>query len=115
RADPERRELGGGLRAALRVARAEHDVRTHLCERARHLPSEPAASAGDDGDLPVEVEQFFGVHTLPSLSRCEYAGSTVAPVPAFAPSLDVHERRERRSEEHTSELQSLAYLVCRLL
>src|SRR5205823_13495598 len=24
-------------------------------------------------------------------------------------------RRERRSEEHTSELQSLAYLVCRLL
>src|SRR2546425_10111533 len=27
---------------------------------------------------------------------------------------DVHARR-RRSEEHTSELQSLAYLVCRLL
>src|SRR2546425_9040861 len=25
------------------------------------------------------------------------------------------ERREGRSEEHTSELQSLAYLVCRLL
>src|SRR2546425_1978615 len=25
------------------------------------------------------------------------------------------ERRDRRSEEHTSELQSLAYLVCRLL
>src|SRR5687767_15443059 len=24
-------------------------------------------------------------------------------------------RRQRRSEEHTSELQSLAYLVCRLL
>src|SRR2546425_8398872 len=26
-----------------------------------------------------------------------------------------HERRGWRSEEHTSELQSLAYLVCRLL
>src|SRR2546425_8872365 len=26
-----------------------------------------------------------------------------------------HGRSERRSEEHTSELQSLAYLVCRLL
>src|SRR2546425_6516324 len=26
-----------------------------------------------------------------------------------------HHRRDRRSEEHTSELQSLAYLVCRLL
>src|SRR5205823_8604484 len=28
--------------------------------------------------------------------------------------IDLH-RRPRRSEEHTSELQSLAYLVCRLL
>src|SRR2546425_9052255 len=27
----------------------------------------------------------------------------------------VNVRREERSEEHTSELQSLAYLVCRLL
>src|SRR2546423_6847600 len=27
----------------------------------------------------------------------------------------VRRRRTRRSEEHTSELQSLAYLVCRLL
>src|SRR5205823_10699061 len=37
-----------------------------------------------------------------------------------APSLDgvvalEHHRHARRSEEHTSELQSLAYLVCRLL
>src|SRR2546425_6996223 len=29
--------------------------------------------------------------------------------------LDVHANSARRSEEHTSELQSLAYLVCRLL
>src|SRR3712207_7087168 len=28
---------------------------------------------------------------------------------------DVHERVDRRSEEHTSELQSRQYLVCRLL
>src|SRR2546425_2794720 len=28
---------------------------------------------------------------------------------------DVVDDREQRSEEHTSELQSLAYLVCRLL
>src|SRR2546425_3631419 len=27
----------------------------------------------------------------------------------------LHQRAVRRSEEHTSELQSLAYLVCRLL
>src|SRR2546425_8042011 len=39
--------------------------------------------------------------------------------PAHAARLDRHERRSldcpHRSEEHTSELQSLAYLVCRLL
>src|SRR3989441_6968855 len=29
--------------------------------------------------------------------------------------LDVRRRERMRSEEHTSELQSLAYLVCRLL
>src|SRR2546425_4616261 len=30
-------------------------------------------------------------------------------------STSVYQRKPRRSEEHTSELQSLAYLVCRLL
>src|SRR2546425_7990666 len=29
--------------------------------------------------------------------------------------VDRHHREDERSEEHTSELQSLAYLVCRLL
>src|SRR2546425_8442507 len=29
--------------------------------------------------------------------------------------LHLHDDRQQRSEEHTSELQSLAYLVCRLL
>src|SRR5687767_15751218 len=33
----------------------------------------------------------------------------------FAPSCPAHALQERRLEEHTSELQSLAYLVCRLL
>src|SRR2546425_9736456 len=36
------------------------------------------------------------------------ASTTVAPY-------DTHPGSEGRSEEHTSELQSLAYLVCRLL
>src|SRR5205823_12239909 len=34
---------------------------------------------------------------------------------AFAASDRLYDRRHCRSEEHTSELQSLAYLVCRLL
>src|SRR2546425_5399378 len=33
----------------------------------------------------------------------------------FINQLEAHAHREGRSEEHTSELQSLAYLVCRLL
>src|SRR5687767_15561482 len=40
-----------------------------------------------------------------------------APAPAATAreGAGAHPRRLRRSEEHTSELQSLAYLVCRLL
>src|SRR2546425_3266724 len=43
------------------------------------------------------------------------------PVPGLAvvdltqPDRNVYRQHFRRSEEHTSELQSLAYLVCRLL
>src|SRR2546425_3038398 len=35
--------------------------------------------------------------------------------PALAGPQDAGDHAQRRSEEHTSELQSLAYLVCRLL
>src|SRR2546425_8238383 len=38
-----------------------------------------------------------------------------APSPATVPSPAPQAARIDRSEEHTSELQSLAYLVCRLL
>src|SRR5438874_180000 len=56
RADSQRRELRSRHDAAFGVARAEHHVRAHLRERCCHLPSEPAASTGDDGDPPAEVE-----------------------------------------------------------
>src|SRR2546423_7829772 len=52
------------------------------------------------------VAQFMFVIDCQRLNDSVLAGS-------FAHSLDV--RVFRRSEEHTSELQSLAYLVCRLL
>src|SRR2546425_8722752 len=45
----------------------------------------------------------------PGMSRCRRCpGRCWAAAPRYTP-------RRRRSEEHTSELQSLAYLVCRLL
>src|SRR3712207_9245013 len=53
---------------------------------------------------------------------CRYAGTPVAhhsprgPFPGWHDQLYwVVERLDRRSEEHTSELQSRQYLVCRLL
>src|SRR5256714_4191517 len=44
--------------------------------------------------------------------RAVYRLARVSVEPAEARAVHLH---ERRSEEHTSELQSLAYLVCRLL
>src|SRR2546425_9461396 len=43
----------------------------------------------------------------PEKSRQSVASTAIAIVPVVTPA------RSRRSEEHTSELQSLAYLVCR--
>src|SRR5216683_2112858 len=94
RADPQRRELRGRLGAAFGVACAEHHVRTHLRERCRHLPSEAAASAGDDGDPPAKVEQLPGVHPLPLVPLRPSRRLYSPPVPAFAPSPDVQQRRE---------------------
>src|SRR5687767_15372563 len=51
----------------------------------------------------------------------EYSAKCLSDFDAAAADLERHKRRrfarfdDRRSEEHTSELQSLAYLVCRLL
>src|SRR2546425_10728871 len=53
----------------------------------------------------------------PRLSQAAVHGDTVylAGMVAGDPSADTKGQSEQRSEEHTSELQSLAYLVCRLL
>src|SRR4029079_19830881 len=43
------------------------------------------------------------------------SGQTIEHALVTLRHLDGHLRGDERSEEHTSELQSLAYLVCRLL
>src|SRR5687767_15678601 len=53
---------------------------------------------------------FRSVARAPRLAR---PGAARSPGPR--PGDCDHAARSRRSEEHTSELQSLAYLVCRLL
>src|SRR2546425_11547458 len=57
------------------------------------------------------------VAALPPLEALSVLGVAVIVVPEAltAPGRDVARKFSGRSEEHTSELQSLAYLVCRLL
>src|SRR5687767_15698161 len=59
--------------------------------------------------LPVSSVPASIVHTFPVLRRNPSHVAHKLPVPAQLPA------SAARSEEHTSELQSLAYLVCRLL
>src|SRR5437899_4478907 len=54
----------------------------------------------------------LSLHDALPISRCDRSGS--APSPPHSPSGGMP-ARARRSEEHTSELQSLRHLVCRLL
>src|SRR5687767_15379347 len=61
----------------------------------------------------------FGVLPLDASPSAYFSEPSLVTVPSstltrrLVPSLPI--TRSRRSEEHTSELQSLAYLVCRLL
>src|SRR5205823_10615656 len=86
-----------------RARAVRHDLRSHpavsaICERLDGLPLalELAASRVKVLDPSLLLERL--AHSLPLLT----GGTRDAP-------------ERQRSEEHTSELQSLAYLVCRLL
>src|SRR5215217_9392331 len=104
---------------------------THVPKRARDLPPEVWAAvdaadvvlhAGDWVDvalldaLEARARRLVGVYgnndgsplrtRLPEVARVELGGLRFAVV---------HETGDARSEEHTSELQSRQYLVCRLL
>src|SRR3712207_8307527 len=71
--------------------------------------------------LPICQRDLGGVEDLVAHSRNSFrmammpagSGATRAPAAARASSLAAAD--SRRSEEHTSELQSRQYLVCRLL
>src|SRR2546425_12360225 len=77
-----------GLSARERVARCK-DMPFHLSHRILRQPGDDSDHLGD-----LEVSKTFATEDPQSLG--------------FG-------LRLQRSEEHTSELQSLAYLVCRLL
>src|SRR5205823_8546220 len=69
-------------------------------------------------DRPACPPRSGGIPALSAVEGGSMQKNGVKPVPhgmrTVTPHLTVHGVAER-SEEHTSELQSLAYLVCRLL
>src|ERR1035441_6064463 len=71
-----------------------------ICRRCASVPRDTAASAAFEATLPMPDAVSAASHSRNSTLRCGASGKPNA----------VH-----RSEEHTSELQSLRHLVCRLL
>src|SRR2546425_2138695 len=67
--------------------------------------------------LPISVRLRVDAERRPSAAaRCRGVCVARAVVPSHGAAVRGCPRaRDHRSEEHTSELQSLAYLVCRLL
>src|SRR5205823_7797930 len=101
RATERQRVLYGLVREAQQRARA--GVRAGMTGRdADALARDPIAARGFGEAFGHSLGHGLGleVHEAPRLSK-----TNPDPLPADAV----------RSEEHTSELQSLAYLVCRLL
>src|SRR2546425_6828901 len=70
---------------------------------------------GESLSLPLFEELLVAGHTDPDVDRCEVTRALVAVrklTGRLAPSAKFGDGDEARSEEHTSELQSLTYLVC---
>src|SRR2546425_4898348 len=67
------------------------------------MPSCPDSHVASEGIILAEVHEQKSTAPISSGRRPAFASARWAA------------RRAMRSEEHTSELQSLAYLVCRLL
>src|SRR3989441_7094453 len=82
-------------------------------DRAEQLWRAALTRHPDDAELLIGLAQTLYWKGQPGLAEA-YAARARALAPEDRVARDL-ERAVRRSEEHTSELQSLAYLVCRLL
>src|SRR5205823_13767416 len=88
-----------------------HDALPISANRHR-LCRSAVALAGPDRDRPARPAAVAETATPRSKARCIIMPSTARPAATRTASASIE---TTRSEEHTSELQSLAYLVCRLL
>src|SRR2546425_1196142 len=107
----ERQSLDRGSRGAWRGRAEEHDG---LDDQHHHAEQRhPVAAEGGGRGRGTQIQEHPAEqHRDLEQERCR------AVVPQTEPHLQrivVQRQVGTRSEEHTSELQSLAYLVCRLL
>src|SRR2546423_7210642 len=83
------------------------------------LTAEIVRLSNVDGDLAgAVIDEFYDMLNARRFVReggMDFAQSVLEATLGAERAKDMLERLSARSEEHTSELQSLAYLVCRLL
>src|SRR2546425_3145737 len=125
--DHERRALGEDYKAIAAqgggILQSVADVRARPPAELVTLTRERVATLLAHGSTTIEVKSGYGLELEAELKQLRVIREVAASVPAtLVPTfLGAHEvppefrNRRARSEEHTSELQSLAYLVCRLL
>src|SRR2546425_3584113 len=110
--------LDGGVRAVRGALSAA------LAARERGIRSLAVPEANAREAAAVEGIDVYALRSLPQAVDLINAPESFAPLRLDAPALlaeaaqylvDLRDVRGQQSEEHTSELQSLAYLVCRLL
>src|SRR5205823_13206813 len=101
-------------------SRAHPDLRSFPTRRSSDLPTAgdrfPPTCRQARHEPPARSRNFL-MHRVAALSFLAWLVTLPSPSPAASPHHPIVPGFERfyRSEEHTSELQSLAYLVCRLL
>src|SRR2546425_8653709 len=93
-----------------RISHLEAEALIHLFARLNAIQEVLAVF---DQTLAPLIEREIGIHEIPIIFQKPLHTVVIA---AFFISRERDDQVTiRRSEEHTSELQSLAYLVCRLL
>src|SRR5687767_15457088 len=102
---------------SLLLARAHSPNAPSTCSHAPCSCAASAISRNGSNDpvftLPACAQMMIGPCRLSSRRRRRSA--RILPCPSVSTRSSVRVETDGRSEEHTSELQSLAYLVCRLL
>src|SRR5437016_6487923 len=98
------------------IVRSATKVTAELLDRAKKLRAVGRAGVGVDNiDLDEATKRGVLVMSTPGGNAISVAEHTFALLLALARQVPRLDKAIHRSEEHTSELQSLTNLVCRLL